>query len=146
MNRKAVIFLVFFTIGLISALALFSFEEHTSPEVNLRDAMQHRLQDMLRMKQSFEEGKIPSPDPKIIHFAGLGHSEAVKEVVSYQDHFMSFDQFYADLNGYSIQQRQEAIAHYNTIVRSCESCHQTVCPGPLRSIKRLKINVENDIN
>ncbi|MCC5925619.1 MAG: hypothetical protein JJU41_03575 [Bacteroidetes bacterium] len=98
---------------------------------DLREAMQERMSDMLRIHADLEAGKTPVAKP-LTSFAGLPHSEHVDDVSEYQDFFMVFESMYADIFT-SENPRQQ----FNIVMSSCIACHQNVCPGPLRSMNRL---------
>lgn len=102
-------------------------------ELTLRDAMQSRMTEMVRIKVLIENGE-PIPESEIIRFKGLPNSEFVDDVSEYQDAFDSFDEFYTALHT-----SENPARHFNIIVQTCASCHQNVCPGPLRFIERLEI-------
>lgn len=102
-----------------------------TPPDNLRDAMQERMADLLRMHAQLESGESPTP-ASWVEFAGLPHSEFVNDVSQYQEYFVVFDEFYAQ-----ISQSPDARNQFNLVVQSCIACHQNVCPGPLRAMNRL---------
>jgi hypothetical protein len=101
------------------------------PADNLRDAMQERMTDVLRLHESLVEGK-PLERKPFAAFAGLPHSEFVDDVSEYQDFFRVFDELYE-----GIFTAPDPRLQFNVVMQSCVACHQTVCPGPLRSMNRL---------
>lgn len=103
------------------------------PAEDLREAMQERMSEMLRIHADLEAGKQPTPRP-VTQFAGLPHSEHVDDVSEYQDFFVVFESMYADLFTASDPRQQ-----FNVVMASCIACHQNVCPGPLRSMNRLML-------
>ncbi len=103
------------------------------PVENLRDAMQERMSEMLRIRESIQEGKQPEIRP-FTKFSGLPHSEFVDDVSEHQDFFKVFDEMYGQIFTSSDPRQQ-----FNIVANSCAACHQTVCPGPLRSIRRLPV-------
>jgi hypothetical protein len=125
---------------LASALVLVVIVQVMRPQVEplppaetLRDAMQHRMQDVLRIRAELDAGKVPSAAP--FHaFAGLPNSEFVEDVSEYQAYFALFDDMYAD-----IFTSENPRLQFNMVMNSCIACHQNVCPGPLRGMNRLVI-------
>jgi hypothetical protein len=103
-------------------------------EVTLRDAMQERMSEVLRIKEQIENNEPISPK-EFTRFAGLPNSEFVDDVSEYQAYFDVFDGLYEQM--FTAEDPRQ---HFNTIVQSCAACHTTVCPGPLRSIQRLEIS------
>lgn len=101
------------------------------PAEDLREAMQERMTDMLRIHADLEAGKTLQPRP-LTAFAGLPNSEHVSDVSEYQDFFVVFESMYAD-----IFTSQNPRQQFNMVMSSCIACHQNVCPGPLRSMNRL---------
>lgn len=103
------------------------------PAEDLRVAMQHRMNDVLRMRAAFDAGDTPVAEP--FHaFAGLPNSEFVDDVTSYQAYFALFDDMYA-----AIYTAENPRMQFNMVMNSCIACHQNVCPGPLRGMNRLII-------
>lgn len=98
--------------------------------------MQERMSEMLRIREEIQAGQFPVKKP-FTEFAGLPHSEFVDDVSEHQDFFKVFDQMYGQIFT-SEDPRQQ----FNIVANSCAACHQTVCPGPLRSIRRLPVITE----
>jgi len=109
-------------------------QEYVQKEL-LREAMQERMQDMLRMRESLLNGQRPDSIP-LTRFAGLPNSEFIADsvVASHQDFFKTFDAMYG-----SVYEARDPRQQFNVIVQTCASCHTQTCPGPLRSIKKLEI-------
>jgi cytochrome c553 len=109
-------------------------QEYVKKEI-LREAMQERMQDMLRMRESLLNGQRPDSIP-LTRFAGLPNSEFIADsvVASHQDFFKTFDAMYG-----SVYEARDPKQQFNVIVQTCASCHTQTCPGPLRSIKKLEI-------
>jgi len=101
------------------------------PAEDLREAMQERMTDMLRIHADLEAGRTPVPRP-LTPFPGLPNSDHVDDVAEYQDFFEVFESMYADLFKTDNPRQQ-----FNVVMSSCIACHQNVCPGPLRSMNRL---------
>lgn len=109
-------------------------EEYIQKEI-LREAMQERMQDMLRMRELILVGERPDSIP-LTRFAGLRNSEFVADsvVASHQEFLNAFDAMYATI--YTARDPKE---QFNALVQTCAACHTQTCPGPLRSIQRLQI-------
>jgi hypothetical protein len=93
------------------------------------DSLKFCLENDLRRLPAFppEFNKMPiakRTDPEI-------RQEAFEGLAKY--HLNTWEKLYTA----KISDRKEA---YSTIVRSCISCHESVCPGPLKRIKALKLN------
>lgn len=114
-----------------SIMTLLPEKEVYEPAADLREAMQERMTDMLRIHAALEEGRTPEPQP-LTPFPGLPHSEHVDDVSEYQDFFVVFESMYDDIFTAEDQRQQ-----FNVVMASCIACHQNVCPGPLRYMNRL---------
>jgi hypothetical protein len=121
--------------GLFRFTGILSPSPAYEPPDNLRDAMQERMTDMLRLHEAITEGKPLVREP-FIDFAGLPHSEFVDDVSEYQDFFVVFDTMYE-----GIFTAPNPKLQFNVVIQSCIACHQNVCPGPLRSMNRLILPV-----
>jgi hypothetical protein len=122
--------------GVVRFTGTFSSEPAYQPPDNLRDAMQERMTDVLRLHEALVEGKPLVREP-FVAFAGLPHSEFVDDVSEYQDFFKVFDELYE-----GIFTAPNPKLQFNVVMQSCVACHQTVCPGPLRSMNRLIFPVD----
>lgn len=125
---------LYFNGNLSNVLSIEVNQDYVQKEI-LREAMQERMQDMLRMREALLSGERPDSIP-LTHFAGLPNSEFVADsiVASHQDFFKTFDAMYG-----SVYTAQDPKQQFNVIVQTCASCHAQTCPGPLRSIKKLEI-------
>lgn len=136
-NRVVIglLFIVFISVG------LFIYNQPVEAEkepYTLQNAMQDRMADMLRIKESLQNGQIP--EKKInTRYVGLPHSEFVDDVSQHQGTFAVFDSLYAEMFKLNDGEIETFTRHYNTLAQTCASCHKLVCPGPLRSINKLKI-------
>jgi hypothetical protein len=101
----------------------------------LREAMQERMQDMVRMREMLLAGERPD-SISLTKFAGLPNSEFVADsiVATHQEFFKTFDAMYG-----SVYTARDPKQQFNVIVQTCAACHTQTCPGPLRSIQRLEI-------
>jgi hypothetical protein len=102
-------------------------------DAGLRDAMQERMQDVVRLREAWDRGE-PMERMEFARFAGLPHSEFVDDVSEYQVWFEAFDDMYE-----AIFSAENPAKQFNLVIQNCAACHRTVCPGPLRSITRLEI-------
>lgn len=125
---------LYFNGNLSNVLSIEVNQDYVQKEI-LREAMQERMQDMLRMREALLSGERPD-SISLTRFAGLPNSEFVADsvVASHQDFFRTFDALYG-----SVYTAKDPKQQYNVIVQTCASCHTQTCPGPLRSIKKLEI-------
>ncbi len=107
--------------------------ERYEPAQDLREAMQERMSDVVRLREAYDNGE-PMQRREFTRFAGLPNSEFVDDVSVYQAYFEIFDDMYEEIFKSDAPEKQ-----FNIIIQSCYACHQDVCPGPLRAIKRLEI-------
>lgn len=111
------------------------YEASAPREINdLRDAMQERMAEVLRIREELDRGEHPAAR-EFARFAGLPHSEFVDDVSEYQEMFEVFDTMYE-----GIFKAADPEAQFRLVMQTCISCHQQVCPGPLRAMNRLVRN------
>lgn len=109
-------------------------KKQSEPVIDLREAMQERMTDVLRIREALDEDRLPER-VDFINFKGLPISEFVDDVSEYQAYFEIFDEMYEDIFTSEYPAKQ-----FNVIIQSCAACHENVCPGPLRAIRRLEID------
>ena len=99
--------------------------------------MRKMLHTSESMKELIKEGNLPKEFPEEflkIHTAKPTDSETKKA---------SFDGFannYLDnLQTLYKSPKKDLTINYNAVINSCASCHAEHCPGPLKTINKLKI-------
>ncbi|MBN8692056.1 MAG: hypothetical protein J0L69_02615 [Bacteroidetes bacterium] len=88
-------------------------------------------------KEMIMAGKVPAKFPDVflkIHSAAPTDSETKKP---------SFDGFATaylnSLTQLSKSKTSDAKLNYNAVVQACENCHSEHCPGPISTIRKLKL-------
>jgi len=122
-------------------LSNFSFTNHdtqTYKPSQLAKLMERMHLDMKNYREKVVAQKnIPDLSKKWKKiYTAQPTDESVKgeKFDTYADHFF---QKYDELLTAQENQRKTA---YNNLVTNCVSCHESFCPGPIKSIKKLYIN------
>ena len=97
--------------------------------------MRFMYDDMYRVKSELEAGKRASleHDPKEMFTAEPTDSAQVST-----ESYKAFGQAYiAAYNTFHQAEQANLKEHFEVLVHSCMTCHQTTCPGPMRRIQNL---------
>ncbi|MCH8495278.1 MAG: hypothetical protein LAT57_06555 [Balneolales bacterium] len=129
--KRLLIVSVAILLGFAGITLFLSDREEYVPPDNLREAMQERMTDMLRVHEALSNDEVPE-QRQLTAFAGLPNSIHVSDVSEYQDFFVIFENMYGDM--FTSENPKQK---FNIVIQSCIACHQNVCPGPLRSMNRL---------
>ncbi len=101
---------------------------------SLSELMRERTNQLQAMQQAFEQGEAPPGNlQKITHFAGAPVSREALEDPGVQGQLKAFETFYARFA------ENPDPKTYNIVVKTCISCHERLCPGPLRLIRSLSL-------
>lgn len=99
--------------------------------------MRKMLHTSESLKDMIKKGNVPDKFPEEfmkIHTAKPTDSETKKAS------FNGFADNYLDnLNALYHSPKEELTTKYNAVINSCVSCHTEHCPGPLRAIRKLKL-------
>ncbi|MBK9282964.1 MAG: hypothetical protein IPM51_01445 [Sphingobacteriaceae bacterium] len=100
------------------------------------------MRDMLNhaesMKESVLAGKWPSEFPE--KFKEI-HTAIPTDEFTKRNTFDGFAKNYLDcIKALNEMNQGNLIEKYNNVIQACESCHSEHCPGPLKIIRKLKIN------
>ena len=99
--------------------------------------MRKMLHTSESLKDMIKKGTIPEKFPEEflkIHTAKPTDSETKKAS------FNGFaDNYLNNLNALYNSPKEELTGNYNAVINSCVSCHTEHCPGPLRAIRKLKL-------
>jgi cytochrome c556 len=103
--------------------------------------MRKMLRSSESLKEMIKQGNLPKEFPEEflkIHTAKPTDSETKKA---------SFDGYATNyLNNLQTlynSPKAELTSNYNALIHSCASCHAEHCPGPLKTINNLKINLHD---
>jgi hypothetical protein len=97
--------------------------------------MRRMFDDGMAMKAAIETGREPEfgYDPQAIFTA---HATEPEKAASQEYH--DFGQAYlASVKAFQSASPEERKAFYTGMVQSCMACHEQLCPGPTRKIKRM---------
>lgn len=97
--------------------------------------MRFMYEDMERVKKEIEKGRRASIefDPEEMFTAEPTDSAQVST-----DHYKAFGKsFIAAYNAFHQANTEDLARQYDVLVQSCMTCHQSVCPGPMRRIENL---------
>lgn len=99
--------------------------------------MRKMLHSSESLKEMIKQGNLPKEFPEEflkIHTAQPTDSETKKA---------SFDGFannyISNLNALYNSPKEELTKNYNAVITACANCHSEHCPGPLKTINKLKI-------
>ncbi len=122
------VFLFILSAGLISCVA------DADRELTLSELMRERTNQLQALKQSFENDKpLPEDLQEYGHFAGSKTSREALDEPGVQGQLKAFETFYARFVSNPDPET------YNIVVKTCISCHERLCPGPLRLIRSLSL-------
>ncbi len=94
--------------------------------------------DGMRTKQQILDGK--QPDVKV-KYHELNTAEATEPAKAASQAYKSFATYYeATVKSLLESNESNKAESYQTMVDACMSCHQELCPGPMRKIKRLYLS------
>jgi hypothetical protein len=95
-------------------------------------------EDGMRTKQQILDGQTPEIKVK---YHELNTATATEPEKAASQAYKSFAAYY-EATVKSLQESNEAnrAESYQTMVDACMSCHQELCPGPMRKIKRLYLS------
>ncbi|TVR83277.1 MAG: hypothetical protein EA409_03190 [Saprospirales bacterium] len=97
--------------------------------------MRFMYDDMERVKKEIENGGKASIefDPEEMFTAEPTDSAQVST-----EHYKAFGKsFIAAYNAFQNANTKDLARQYSVLVQSCMTCHQSVCPGPMRRIENL---------
>lgn len=103
----------------------------------LSQLMRKMQSSVQSLKEMIEKGELPAKFPEEflkIHTAQPTDSETKKES------FNAFaDAYLQNLKTLYSSSKEDIKGNYNAVINACESCHGEHCPGPLRAIRKLKL-------
>lgn len=120
--------------GLMLFGLLFSCTSGSGEQQTLSELMRDRTNQLQEIRRSLVAGEVPeTASMNFVHFVeGEPSREALRDpgVIG---QMQGFDAFYTRF-------LQEPTAqNYQIVVQSCISCHERLCPGPLRLIRGLAL-------
>jgi cytochrome c556 len=115
-----------------------SVNPNGSSELSL--LMRKMLHTSESLKEMIKEGNLPKEFPEEflkIHTAKPTDSETKKASFDgYAENYLS------NLHTLYNSPKTELTSNYNAVINSCVSCHTEHCPGPLKAINKLKIQIQ----
>lgn len=99
--------------------------------------MREMFDDGMVVKNGILEGKYPNIETafKKIHSADATEPDKVASQV-YKEFASAYE---ASVVAYQEAIGDQKIAAYQLMVSNCMGCHQQLCPGPIRKIKRMEL-------
>ncbi len=89
------------------------------------------------VKELVEQGKLPEKFPEA--FLKIHTAKPTDPTVKTEE-FEAFAASYVEgLKQLYQSSPSELETNYNSLVQRCINCHQSVCPGPIKAINKLKI-------
>ncbi|MCC5934225.1 MAG: hypothetical protein LAT75_05640 [Candidatus Cyclonatronum sp.] len=131
MNRC---FLSFFCLSLFAAALLFSCTSGLQENQTLSQLMRERTNQMQLIKSAVEAGTpIAAENTVFTPFAKGDPSRDALREPGVQGQLQAFDSFYVRFLDAPTPE------NYNIVVQTCISCHERMCPGPLRLVRSLAL-------
>jgi len=103
-------------------------------EATLSDLMRERTNQLQEVKKAVEAGL--QPEGELFAYEAFTHGTPSRPALGepgVQGQLMAFESFYARFA------LDPSLKNYNTVIQTCMSCHERLCPGPLRLIRSLSI-------
>ncbi|MGE0637126.1 MAG: hypothetical protein AB7G44_11790 [Bacteroidia bacterium] len=89
------------------------------------------------VKELVEQGKLPEKFPEA--FLKIHTAKPTDPTVKTEEFETFADSYVEGLKQLYQSSPSELQTNYNSLVQRCINCHQSVCPGPIKAIKKLKI-------
>lgn len=113
---------------------LFSCTAQVLEKQTLSELMRERTNQMQDIRSILVAGEIP--DTAELSFTAFKEGEPSRDALrdpGVVGQMMGFDAFYAQF------MQNPTPQNYQIVVQSCISCHERLCPGPLRLIRGLAL-------
>ncbi|MCH8566811.1 MAG: hypothetical protein LAT67_01050 [Balneolales bacterium] len=123
-----------FALFVVSSLVMVACQSEKDGAATLSELMRDRTNQLQEIKDMLEAGDEMESATFIYDafIAGVPSRDALGEP-AVQGQLMAFDRFYAsflnDINRDS----------YTMVIQTCISCHERLCPGPLRLIRSMAL-------
>ena len=130
---------------LAAFFSLFLFQCKNASDKPLNPNGDSELALLMRMmndstaaiKELVAQGKLPDKFPEA--FLKIHTAKPTDQTVKTEE-FEAFAASYVEgLKQLYHSSPSELETNYNSLVQRCINCHQSVCPGPIKAIKKLKI-------
>lgn len=106
-------------------------------DTELAVLMRAMYDDGMEMRSSILNGEIPESHVDLANLYSMDAAEPHKVAsAEYQAYAKVIELAYAALENGDEQQR---ITAYKSIIQTCASCHQAMCPGPLVRIEKMRL-------
>ncbi|MBT5858879.1 MAG: hypothetical protein HOA52_04290 [Flavobacteriales bacterium] len=132
--------------GCIIASSFFSCTEQETKEVkttnfpNKDSELAIMMRDIVENTQKVKEQIINGEEVEFfIKFEKLHTSTTTEADVRDDGQFTSFANDYTNKVSELIKAETDKTTLYNDMVQACVNCHQQICPGPVKRIRKLKI-------
>jgi len=132
--------------GCIIASSFFSCTEQETKEVkatnfpNKDSELAIMMRDIVENTQKVKEQIINGKEVEFfIEFEKLHTSTTTEADVRDNGQFTSFANDYTNKVSELIKAETDKTTLYNDMVQVCVNCHQQICPGPVKRIRKLKI-------
>lgn len=99
----------------------------------MREMTAHLESEKKLMESGAEPGAMPEGFNKIL-------TATPSDAKQKSEHFDGFAKMYLEaLNAYHNSTKENHKFAYNNLVKSCISCHENECPGPIKRIQKLMV-------
>jgi cytochrome c556 len=98
--------------------------------------MRDMFEDAERMKADIAAGKTPSPQ---VDYERILSATATEPDKAASPEFKAFaDSYISVMHSFNNANAEEAGGIFSDMVSTCTNCHESMCPGPLVRINKLK--------
>jgi hypothetical protein len=128
---------------MIIYILLFACTSEKAEEMNMRELMRQWTIEAQMAKDYLENGEIHKIELDTSLPLYAWHTPPSDSTVLEERFYKFSESFVAKKTAFY---DEPDISSYNLMVSSCIDCHQSYCPGPLRSINALYITQQTDKN
>ncbi|MEP7265763.1 MAG: hypothetical protein ABI772_14760 [Bacteroidota bacterium] len=105
----------------------------------MRDMTAHLESEKKLVESGAEPSHLPEEFDKIL-------TATPSDSKQRGEHFQDFAKMYLDaLTAYHNSTKENHSFAYNNLVKSCISCHENECPGPIKRIQKLLVEEKKNI-
>lgn len=119
---------------LAAGIAWSCTQDTAKHDPTLSELMRERTNQIREIRAAIESGQ--RPEATLFKYDVFTNGEPSRDALKepgVQGQLMAFDTFYARFA------ENPTPANYDIMIKTCISCHERLCPGPLRLIRSLSI-------
>ena len=143
MTKKSLTTLIFFAfLSLVFYQCKQEKAENTAKTTNypnkdseLALLMREMYSDTELIRKAVQEKKMPTDFKE--KFEKIHSAIPTDSTVREGDFKLFAQNFLVSLD--NVYEQENQIQNYNLLINNCIACHQSVCPGPIKRIKKLKL-------